>query len=310
MSDLLEKHQLSDSKDCPACPSKPILQTLSTRIAHIGGDLTIRRALPHRERRMIGAWCFLDHFGPLDLKQTNGLNVAPHPHMGLQTFTWTLQGEILHRDSLGSKQVIQPGQVNLMTAGHGISHSEESLPDTVLHGVQLWIALPEAERNRAGEFFHYQQIPVLQQDNVTMYLLAGEMFGKTAPTKVYSPLMGLDIHAMQETKMLLPLNPEFEYGILPLIGQVEMEGEIADLETLLYLGKGRTTAELQLSPNARILIIGGLPFKEEVLIWWNFVGRSKDEIMQATHEWNNQAERFGTVEGYPGQRLMAPEMPS
>lgn len=309
MSDLLSKTQLSDSKDCPACSTKPILQKLLTRKAAIGDGLTIRRALPHRERRMIGAWCFLDHFGPLDLQHSNGLNVAPHPHMGLQTFTWTLQGDILHRDSLGSKQVIQPGQVNLMTAGHGISHSEESLPDTTLHGVQLWIALPDEDRNTQSEFFHYPNIPHLHHEGLSMYLLAGDMFGETAPTKLYWPIMGLDIHAIQDTTTVLPLNRQFEYGILPLIGSVEIEGDIIDPESIAYLGTGRAELTLKLSKDSRLLLIGGKPFEEEIFIWWNFVGRSKQEIMTATKEWNNHDTRFGEVKDYPGERLTAPEIP-
>src|SRR5262249_8382743 len=129
MSDLIADREISDSKDCGPASLKPVKQKIETRTAQIGEGLTIRRALPHPERRMIGAWCFFDHFGPVNLKTSNGLNIAPHPHMGLQTFTWVIAGQILHRDSLGFQQIIQPGQVNLMTAGNGISHSEETVPD-------------------------------------------------------------------------------------------------------------------------------------------------------------------------------------
>jgi redox-sensitive bicupin YhaK (pirin superfamily) len=309
MSDLIVVTQISDSKDCPASSLKPVHQKLPTHKAIIGDNITIRRALPHRERRMIGAWCFFDHFGPLNLKNSDGIKIGPHPHMGLQTFTWTIAGEILHRDSLGSLQIIQPGQVNLMTAGHAISHSEESLPDTILHGVQLWIALPEAERFREPDFVHYSQMPTLDHDGLLITLLAGELFGKQAPTKVYSPLMGSDINAAQDVTTSLPLNPTFEYGILPLIGSIDVENETIDIDTLLYLGCGRSQVSIRTKQGTRFLMIGGEPFKEEILIWWNFVARTNEEIIEAIHDWNNQT-RFGEVKGYPGDRLTAPEMPS
>lgn len=307
MSDLIPKTQLSDSKDCPAASQKPVCQKILTREAQIGDNLTIRRALPHKDRRMIGAWCFLDHFGPLDLKQ-GGLNIAPHPHMGLQTFTWTLHGEILHRDSLGSTQVIKPGQVNLMTSGKGISHSEESLPDTMLHGVQLWIALPDKVRFMAPDFAHYASVPFVQKDGLFIHILAGEFLGAQSPSKVYSPLVGLEVYAQEDSETVLELHPTFEYGILPLIGEIEVEGEIVDLSTLLYLGCGRKELMIKIKKGARVLIIGGEPFQEEILIWWNFVARSEDELVEAVMDWNNHT-RFGQVVGYQGDRLNAPQLP-
>jgi redox-sensitive bicupin YhaK (pirin superfamily) len=308
MSDLIKKCQLSDSKDCPESSLKLISQKIPTRKAQIGDNLTIRRALPHSERRMIGAWCFLDHFGPLDLK-SNELDIAPHPHMGLQTFTWTIQGEIIHRDSLGSEQVIKGGQVNLMTSGHGISHSEDSLPDTVLHGVQLWIALPDSVRNMQPDFTHYPTLPIVNHEGLLITVLAGNLFDQQAPTKVYSPLLGLDIRAQKDTETFIPLNPKFEYGILPLVGDVEVEGEKISIDTLLYLGAGREKLPLKVAKDAHILIIGGEPFQEEILIWWNFVARTKAEIKDAIESWNN-GSRFGEVKSYPSdKRLTAPEFP-
>jgi redox-sensitive bicupin YhaK (pirin superfamily) len=211
----------------------------------------------------------------------------------------------LHKDSLGSKQLIQPGQVNLMTAGGGIAHSEESQPDTTLHGVQLWIALPEGERNRPADFIHYPNIPVINHDGLNIYLLAGELLGKTAPVKVYSPLTGMDIHAVKDTTTTIPLNPAYEYGILPLIGHIELENETVDQEAFMYLGAGRSELNIHVPQDARILIIGGKPFDEEILVWWNFVARTTEEIVTAADQWNNH-ERFGEVIGYEGGRLTAP----
>lgn len=306
MSDLIKTPQIFDSKECLALSPKTYNQKLRTHTAQVGDNITIRRALPHRDRKTIGAWCFLDHFGPIDLKDTKGLRVGPHPHIGLQTFTYPLLGEILHRDSLGSKQKIQRGQVNLMTAGNGISHSEESLPDGILHGVQLWIALPDAVRHMEPNFIHYDNIPKIQLDNLHINLLAGEFINAVSPVKVYSPLIGLEINAKKDTACYLPLNPNFEHGILPLIGNIEVANESVDIDTLLYLPAGLSKIAVRLKERSRVLIIGGEPFKEDILIWWNFVARTKDEMIKAAAAWNNHTA-FGEVEGYPGERLTPPQ---
>lgn len=308
MSDLIETHQILDSKECLKLSAKCMSQKIRTRKALVGDNITIRRALPHHDRKTIGAWCFLDHFGPLDLANTEGLHIGPHPHIGLQTFTYPLAGEILHRDSLGSKQKIQPGQVNLMTAGKGISHSEESLPDTLLHGVQLWIALPDNVRHMEPNFIHYENIPSLELDHLKINILAGEFSNSVSPVQVYSPLVGLEFNATKDTTTNLPLNPKFEYGILPLIGNVEIADEIVDIDTLLYLPCGKASLPIRVQKDSRILIIGGEPFKEEILIWWNFVARSKEEMVEATNAWNNHTA-FGEVKGYQGEKLKPPPLP-
>lgn len=309
MSDLMVKPQWSDSKDCPEYSEKPTQQKITTRNALLGEKLEIKRALPTRQRRMIGAWCFLDHFGPLALNNGHEFDVAPHPHIGLQTFTWILDGEILHRDSLGSEQLIKPGQVNLMTAGKGISHSEESLdPQSILQGVQLWIALPDAVRHMEPGFLHYPAIPFIEHDGLTIQVMAGELFDIQAPVATYSPLVGLDILATQQTITALPLRPSFEYGILPLGNGITVEEVFVDKNTLLYLGCGRSELALKVPQGERFLLIGGEPFAEEILMWWNFVARSKQEIIAATDAWN-QGSAFGEVKGYIGKRTPAPIMP-
>jgi redox-sensitive bicupin YhaK (pirin superfamily) len=308
MSDLIAENSVSDSKDCPDSSAKPVHEKIATHNAQIGDGLTIRRALPTKARRMIGAWCFLDHFGPMDLSKNGGLNIGPHPHMGLHTFTWTISGKILHRDSLGSEQVIQPGEVNLMTAGHGISHSEESISQDILEGVQLWIAMPDAVRHSKPEFAHYKSLPQQLQDDVKITVLAGDVFGKTAPTKVYSPLMGLDFHALKDTATTLQLNPKFEYGVLVMQGKINLENEILEPGSLMYLGCGRKNLTLQFTAQTRAVMIGGEPFPEEILMWWNFVGRTREEMVIATAEWEHH-DRFGEVKGYLSRRLDAPEVP-
>lgn len=308
MSDLIKTPQILNSKECLTLSAKCMSQKIKIRTALVGDNITIRRALPHRDRKTIGAWCFLDHFGPLDLTSTEGLRIGPHPHIGLQTFTYPLAGEILHRDSLGSKQKIEPGQVNLMTAGKGISHSEESLPDTLLHGVQLWIALPDNVRHMDPNFIHYENIPSIKLDNLQINILAGEFLNSVSPVKAYSPLVGLELKATEDTTTNLPLNPKFEYGILSLIGNIEIANEIVDIDTLLYLPCGKPSMPVRVQKGSRILIIGGEPFKEDILIWWNFVARTKEEMIEATNAWNNHTA-FGEVKGYLGEKLAPPPLP-
>jgi redox-sensitive bicupin YhaK (pirin superfamily) len=308
MSDLIKTSQILNSKECLALSSTCMSQKIETRKALVGDDITIRRALPHHDRKTIGAWCFLDHFGPLNLRNTQGLRIGPHPHIGLQTFTYPLAGEILHRDSLGSKQKIQPGQVNLMTAGKGISHSEESLPDSILHGVQLWIALPDGIRHMEPNFIHYENVPSIKLDNLQINILAGEFLNLVSPVKVYSPLVGVEFTALKDTATHLPLNPKFEYGILPLIGSIEVADEVVDIDTLLYLPCGKTSMPIRVQEGSRILIIGGEPFNEDILIWWNFVARTKEEMIEATNAWNNHTA-FGEVKGYQGEKLIPPPLP-
>jgi redox-sensitive bicupin YhaK (pirin superfamily) len=311
MSDLEQACQPSDSRDCPRAAHTPVSERIATRDAVLGEGMTIRRALPSRARRMIGAWCFLDHFGPLDTRGGEGLRVGPHPHTCLQTFTWPLDGEILHRDSLGYVQPIRPGQVNLMTAGYGISHSEESPTErsALLHGAQLWIALPAAERHREPAFEHYPELPVVERDGFSITVLVGDAYGERAPTRVYSPLAAFDLQCAEPAATKLTLRPDFEYGALVLDGEAELDGGRLSPGCLLYLGCGREHLALRGAAGVRLLVIGGEPFGDEILMWWNFVGRDRDEITRAVTEWNTGAARFGEVRGYPGARLTAPLPP-
>jgi len=311
MSDLTLQSQPSDSADDPGVAHRPAHELVDTRDAVLGEGLTIRRALPHQARRMIGAWCFLDHFGPVDTRGGDGLRVGPHPHTALQTFTWPLAGEILHRDSLGSEQLIRPGQVNLMTAGRGISHSEESPGQRtpLLHGAQLWIALPEAHRHCEPMFEHYPEVPVVERDGFRVSVLAGEAFGEKAPTRLFSPLLGLDLASDGAAATALALDPDFEYGALVLEGEARIAGQTFGPGRLLYLGCGRTALEVASAAAVRLLLLGGTPFGEEVLMWWNFVGRTREEIGRSVEDWNAGHPRFGEVHGYPGERLVAPRPP-
>jgi redox-sensitive bicupin YhaK (pirin superfamily) len=310
MSNLERKCAASLSTDCPEGALQPVAERIATRDAVLGEGMTIRRALPARQRRMVGAWCFLDHFGPVDVSGGDGLRVGPHPHIGLQTVTWPLAGEILHRDSLGCTQRIRPGQLNLMTAGRGISHSEESPAERPagLHGAQLWIALPDAERSREPAFEHHPDLPVVRRDGVTVTVLLGEALGERSPGRIFSPLVGLDLATGEKTTASVPLEAGFEYGALVLEGEASVEGAALAIGTFLYLGCGRTALCLTTAAPARVLVIGGTPFGEEVLLWWNFVARTRAEIAAARSEWET-GRGFGEVRGYPGPRLAAPPLP-
>jgi quercetin 2,3-dioxygenase len=287
-------------------------ERITARSSTIGGGLIIRRALPNQQRRMIGAWCFLDHAGPLGFPPGEGLRVGPHPHIGLQTFTWMIEGEVVHRDSLGNEQVIRPGQVNLMTAGRGISHSEDSaIPDARsggrgrLHAVQLWIALPEGERHRPPAFRNHPELPLIRSGGFEVRVLAGSALGRTSPAEVYSPLVGLDLVASGPAQTRLPVEAAYEHGALVLEGEAEVAGERLHPGTLLYLEPGLKEIAIGCAAAARLVLIGGTPFGEDILLWWNFVARRAEEIEQATREWNTGA-RFGEVHGSPSPRLVAP----
>ncbi len=309
MSVVDKPDQVSSSEDGAGCPGQPVFQRIQARAAEVGHGLTIRRALPSRDRRMVGAWCFLDHAGPKDYGHGEGIAVGPHPHTGLQTFTWMIEGEIMHRDSLGYEQIVRPGQVNLMTAGRGISHAEDaaSCEPGRLHAAQLWIALPDAERNREPAFANYTQLPIVDCDDFRVTVLAGSALGQCSPAQVFSPLVGLDISAKVAAKTRLPLQPGFEHAVLVLRGEARVDGENLSPGTLAYLGQGRQDLDIACAQACQILLIGGEPFDEEVLLWWNFVGRSHEEMIQATADWNH-SDRFGRVIGSPSAALRAPDV--
>jgi quercetin 2,3-dioxygenase len=278
----------------------------------IGKYTVVRRLLPHRERRMVGAWCFADHFGPEEIGSGPGMQVPPHPHTGLQTVTWLLDGEVLHRDSLGSLQTIVPGQLNLMTSGHGIAHSEESPPDHSpgMHGLQLWVALPDGARAGAARFEHHATMPVLREEGVTITVVVGELGDLRSPAQVHTPLFGADVALAGGREAMLPLRPDFEYAAITLTGTAQVGDTPLEPGALLYLGSGHETLTLSAADGARLFLLGGEPFEEPLVMWWNFVGRTHEDIVAAREEWMAAAARFGEVRGYAGERLPAPTMPT
>lgn len=290
-----------------------VLAVLEPREVPLGGTraMLVRRTLPHRDLRTIGAWCFVDSYGPDAIGTGPGMQVPPHPHVGLQTVTWLLDGEVLHRDSLGSEALIRPGELNLMTAGHGIAHSEESPAGhgLSLQGVQLWVALPDAARAQAAHFEHHADLPVLDVGPARVTVLAGEVDGAVSPAATYSPLVGAEVALPARSTMTLPLRPDFEHGMLALDGEVSVAGTRLPLGALAQLGPGETSVEVATDATARVMLLGGEPFDEELVMWWNFVARDSDEIAAAREDWA-AGRRFGEVLGYPGDPLRAPALPA
>jgi redox-sensitive bicupin YhaK (pirin superfamily) len=257
--------------------------------------VTIRRALPRRGRRTVGAWCFVDHMGPADVTEQRGLDIGPHPHIGLQTVTWLLSGEVLHRDSLGSEQVIRPGQLNLMTAGHGVAHAEEATRHRGrLHGVQLWVAQPSATRDGEAAFEHHPALPRLELGNGTATVLVGELAAAASPARRDSDHVGIEID-LRSGETIVPLAPAFEYALVVLEGAVSLGAHVLEPGHLAYLGTKRDELALRASGPARALLLGGVPFPEPVLMWWNYVARDRAEISDAHEAWTTGGDRFGDV---------------
>ena len=261
---------------------------------------------------MVGPWCFLDHIGPVEFGGDGLIDVAPHPHIGLQTATWIIEGELLHKDSLGYVQPLRPGALNLMTAGRGISHSEESPADRGprMHGVQFWIALPRDQAGVAPAFEHHATLPSHERDGVQVTVFVGALDGLTSPATVYSPLCGAELVARSSGTLSLPLEAGFEHGLMVTEGACRLPEHDGPLVpgSLYYLGGRRAALSLQLEANARLMLIGGAPFKAPVHMWWNFVTHSREDIAQARSDWEN-TDRFGQVSAYEkGRRLEAPAL--
>lgn len=300
---------MSDLEPDPADPSAaevaatdgPALEVLRGRDVRLGDDTVVRRLLPTRLRRTVGAWCFVDHYGPDDVTGRPGMQVPPHPHIGLQTVSWLLEGEIVHRDSLGSHARVGPGELSLMTAGRGISHSEESPADRPprLHGVQLWVALPDEVRDGEPSYEHHRELPVVTRGGLTVTVVLGTHDGVTSPGSTHTPLTGIDVRGTGR----LPLDPAHEHAALALTGSATVEGTTVAVGTLLHLGRGRDEVEV----DGHLMVLGGEPLEAPLLMWWNFVARTYEEVVQARADWQD-GDRFGTVVGYDGPPLPAPAL--
>ncbi len=290
----------------------PTMEVLQPREVPLGGPRAIRvqRTLPQRQRSLVGAWCFIDHYGPVAAR----MDVPPHPHTGLQTVSWLFSGEVEHRDSAGVHAAVRPGELNLMTAGAGICHSEVSVDSgALLHGVQLWVALPATDRDTARDFSHYAPEP-LALPGASARVFLGRLAGSRSPVPTFTPLLGAQIDLEAGATLDLDVDPAFEHGVLCDSGTVRVDGTALAIAGLAYRGPGRAQLQVHNAREgpARVLLLGGTPFTEELVMWWNFVGRSHEDIVDYRQLWEDADDRFGAVQGYRGAlaRLPAPPLPT
>ncbi|MCQ9343224.1 pirin family protein [Corynebacterium sp. 153RC1] len=290
------------------------VEIISPRTVPLGGQraMDVQRTLPHRDRATIGAWCFADHYGPEETK----MDVPPHPHTGLQTVSWLLEGSIKHDDSGDRHEMVRPGDLVIMTAGSGICHSEVSQSER-LHGVQLWVVLPEHARHmeRRLDVFH---TPTTEVEGGEALVFLGSMLGVTSPVETHTPLLGAEVRIDPGASITLDLDPTYEHGILVDAGPVLVDGQGGtelNRHDLGYIAPGPTEVVLE-NPGpdrARVVVLGGTPFEEEFIMWWNFIGRTHEEIELYREEWMAHGDRFGTTHGYVGggpDPLPAPVMPN
>ena len=299
---------LPEAERCEAeCATRAEILSWPARNADLGGGMTVMRALPLRQHRLVGPWCFFDHYGPLSFSGRKAMDVAPHPHIGLQTVSWLFEGEVLHHDSLGFTGMARPGELNLMTAGRGIAHSEETPPQNSgkLHGLQLWVALPEPERRREPAFDHYKNLPMLEPGGGRVQVFMGELDGARAGAREFSPMVGAELKIGANGKLRLPLNPAWEHALVIIEGELQLDGTRLAPGALHYLGTHRNGLELTSKAAAHAVLVGGAPFGDAVIIWWNFVARTAEEIRAARDDWEGRRQ-FGEVKAYRGERLKAP----
>ncbi|WP_194926998.1 pirin family protein [Catenulispora pinisilvae] len=317
-------------QDCPAKDDPgPVAEFHEARDVPLGGvrGVHVMRTLPQRILPTVGAWCFLDHFGP----QAAAMNVNPHPHIGLQTVTWPFQGDVRHRDSVGSDVVVRPRQLNIMTAGHGIAHSEFGIePGQIGHGLQLWTALPAEHRDIAPHFEQHRELPVYEVPGLRALVFLGTLDNVTSPATTYSPILGADITLNPGATATIPLTNYHEHAVMVIDGDLTVAaatstgtgtGTNANTDTdtdtavppgpLLYLGTGRSELTLTSRTGAHLILLGGQPFREDIVMWWNFVARTHEDIEEARNDWEKRnTERFPDIAGHTvAERIPAPPLP-
>lgn len=293
--------------------------TLYQREVPLGGPraMTVRRALPQRGRSLIGAWCFVDHYGPDDVSVSGGMSVPGHPHTGLQTVSWLFAGEVEHRDTTGAHALVRPGELNIMTAGSGIAHSEFSTPDTtVLHGAQLWVALRTEHRLTAPSFEHYVP-PAARVDGAEVRVFLGTLFGQTSPVPTFTPLIGAEVVLTAGRGLDIAVDPAHEHGLLCDTGTVTVGPATAEPGEIVFQGAGGGSIRVEAAADpTRFLVLGGEPFGEQIVMWWNFVGGSHEEVVAFREDWQRQRTapdnggRYGAFPDVWPSTLPAPELPN
>lgn len=293
---------------------------LEAREVPLGGvrAMSVHRALPQRELPLVGAWCFLDRFGP----QETRMRVEPHPHIGLQTVTWPYLGDVRHRDSVGSDVVVRRGALNLMTSGAGIAHSEYSVGEDAapLDALQLWVALPESRRHGGPAFEQHAVLPELELrpaagEPGSATVVLGELAGVASPATVYTPIVGAELRIPAGSTVTVPLDPSWEHALVAVYGEAGVAADagddvVVDAAHLLYLGTHRDGVVISSPAGATLFLLGGEPFEDDVVMWWNFVGRTHEEIVEAREAWESGSARFGRVIDHGDERIPAPPMPA
>jgi len=304
--------------DAPTGGPRALL--LESREVPLGGvrAMHVRRSLPQRDLPLVGAWCFLDRFGPQPVR----MRVEPHPHIGLQTVTWPFVGDVRHRDSVGSDAVVRRGALNLMTSGAGIAHSEYSLGEdpVPLDALQLWLALPESRRHGVPDFERHENLPAVVLDAVegvagSAIVVLGELAGVRSPATVYTPIVGAEVRVPAGSRVRIDLRPDWEYALVGVEGVMDAAIDTSatvslDDAHLLYLGTGRDVIEVRSATGVTLFLLGGEPFEDDIVMWWNFVGRTHEEIVEAREAWEAGAARFGQVVDHGDERIPAPPLPA
>lgn len=271
-------------------------EVFESRQASIG-DLVVQRALPNKNRRTVGAWCFLDHLGPVSLDPDRSIDVAPHPHIGLHTITWLFEGSLVHRDSLGTEQLLVRGELNVMSAGGGVVHSEERPEEygPLLHGAQLWVAQPETERHGAPGFTHVAHVPEVELPNAHLHVFAGAWAGGRAPTQLPNESAAAEIR-LRPGRSEFPLSPNHEHGLFVVNGAVRWGTNLARAGQFLVQPPGAGTMVLEAAESAVVIVLSGEPWTDKLYMWWNFVARTPEEVTEAYRAWVEPSSRFGSID--------------
>ncbi|HWL60126.1 MAG TPA: pirin family protein [Microbacteriaceae bacterium] len=293
----------------------PVTRVIAERRVPLGGPrgMIVTRTIPERSLPTVGPWCFFDEAGPVEHLS----RLLPHPHIGLQTVSWLVEGAIVHRDTTGAAATILPGQLNVMTSGRGIVHSEFTPGEEALrtHLLQLWIALPESARWQAPHFEQHSDLPTAVGAGWSATVLFGEFAGAVSPAAHYSPIVGAEVRINAGATARLALRPDFEHAVLAARGAIQVDGQTLGSGPLLYLGGGREELDITAGADgATVMLIGGEPLGEDLVMWWNFVGRSHDEIREARDDWEDDTRRetrYGpAIDIHEGARIPAPPLPN
>jgi len=279
----------------------PLVSVREGRVARVGG-MGIRRVLPTKRRRTVGPWCFVDLMTPDDIENPPLLEIGPHPHIGLATVTWLFEGSALHSDSLGTEQLIRPGELNLMTSGHGIAHAELGRRESRLGanvgdvmGVQIWVAQPNDTRHGESAFEHIKDLPRRDLGHGEATVLMGALDETESPARTDWEMVGMDVTLAP--KVEIPTPSSFEYAVIPLDRTLKVAGTIVEPGALGIVPAGRDSLHIEVDRGVgRAMVLGGAPFEEPITMWWNFVARSKDEIADAWRAWHtHDDDRFAPV---------------